>query len=434
MNIATTPVSVDDIRAAWSRGWAAVCYLHPEVSFAATPTITVVDTAGPRAGITLGNTNVTVHANFAKLPTVTRNYVVMLTLIRVALCHAGRSRPFEDVLPAGLRTLVSIAFTEWKLQEQSSLVQLSAPLPWDPRESTAYAAILSEFLARRGTGDYELSSLERALAHFARVYKPGTPTPLGVWSAGGKKTYELDAVIEGLGDFEGECVSDNRSVLERMETEGVSLQPGTMTGVMKLFEVELQAVVAPEPWQHEVMSWRRMVDGHRRGWSTRRPSTAYKAHPTGPITPAFCRLTAPERMRLVIVMDTSGSITGDHGLVDRLMQQLASAAVHTGGRTTLMFVDAAVKEVRDIDFTEVCKHARACALKRVVRNAVVGGGGTDFSPAFEEVKKRRIIPSGLVYLTDLYGTFPQERPSYPVLWVCTQPRRSAPFGKIAVMS
>ena len=51
----------------------------------------------------------------------------------------------------------------------------------------------------------------------------------------------------------------------------------------------------------------------------------------------------------------------------------------------------------------------------------VGGGGTSFVPFFDKVNEQSDwYSSGVcVYLTDGYGTFPQEPPILPVLWVVT---------------
>ena len=57
-----------------------------------------------------------------------------------------------------------------------------------------------------------------------------------------------------------------------------------------------------------------------------------------------------------------------------------------------------------------------------------GGGGTNFCPAFEEVTERGIVPAVLVFFTDGYGTFPDEAPDYPVIWVMTTDV-VAPFGE-----
>jgi len=59
-----------------------------------------------------------------------------------------------------------------------------------------------------------------------------------------------------------------------------------------------------------------------------------------------------------------------------------------------------------------------------------GGGGTDFRPPFEYVRNELSDEiTGLIYFTDLYGTFPDIDPPYPVLWSVYGPcQNKAPFG------
>lgn len=57
-----------------------------------------------------------------------------------------------------------------------------------------------------------------------------------------------------------------------------------------------------------------------------------------------------------------------------------------------------------------------------------GGGGTSFKPPFTFLEKQGIEPRALVYLSDLYGDFPDRPPNYPVLWVCTTDQ-VAPWGE-----
>lgn len=60
---------------------------------------------------------------------------------------------------------------------------------------------------------------------------------------------------------------------------------------------------------------------------------------------------------------------------------------------------------------------------------VRGRGGTSFKPPFKYLSDKKIRPDVLVYLTDLYGDFPDEKPSYPVCWVaCDSGNNTAPFG------
>lgn len=58
-----------------------------------------------------------------------------------------------------------------------------------------------------------------------------------------------------------------------------------------------------------------------------------------------------------------------------------------------------------------------------------GGGGTEFGPCFEWLEAHGIQPQTVVFLTDLYGSFPSSIPPYPVLWASTGSRH-APFGRV----
>ncbi|MGD0446126.1 MAG: VWA-like domain-containing protein [Edaphobacter sp.] len=62
----------------------------------------------------------------------------------------------------------------------------------------------------------------------------------------------------------------------------------------------------------------------------------------------------------------------------------------------------------------------------------VGGGGTEFGPCFEWLEEHSVRPQTLVFLTDLYGSFPDCEPAYPVLWASTGGCR-APFGQVVPM-
>ncbi|ARV63055.1 hypothetical protein BZZ01_15760 [Nostocales cyanobacterium HT-58-2] len=64
----------------------------------------------------------------------------------------------------------------------------------------------------------------------------------------------------------------------------------------------------------------------------------------------------------------------------------------------------------------------------------IGGGGTSFVPFFESVSKQADWHSSCVcvYLTDGYGTFPEQPPAFPVLWVVTPgglDLEAFPFGE-----
>lgn len=126
-------------------------------------------------------------------------------------------------------------------------------------------------------------------------------------------------------------------------------------------------------------------------------------------------LFSQELGTVVIVTDDSGSI-GDKilnafaGEIDDIRQ------LGRPQRTIVISCDAAINHVDDLtmddDFKMECH----------------GGGGTDFRPPFKWVEEQGIEPVCLVYLTDLYGPFPDKPPAYPVLW-CSVNDQKAPWGE-----
>ena len=86
-------------------------------------------------------------------------------------------------------------------------------------------------------------------------------------------------------------------------------------------------------------------------------------------------------------------------------------------RVYVLYFDAVVQKV------EIYEAGQPISL------TPVGGGGTEFAPCFDWVEERGVRPQTMVFLTDLYGSFPSDAPCYPVLWASTG-RRQAPFGEV----
>lgn len=112
---------------------------------------------------------------------------------------------------------------------------------------------------------------------------------------------------------------------------------------------------------------------------------------------------------VVIVIDTSGSID------DPTLKAFASEieAIRDNARparTHVIYCDCSIDHVAEFEVNDL------------FRIETHGGGGTDFRPPFEYVNEHSIRPACLVYLTDLYGSWPDHPPEYPVMWVCTTDR------------
>jgi predicted metal-dependent peptidase len=122
---------------------------------------------------------------------------------------------------------------------------------------------------------------------------------------------------------------------------------------------------------------------------------------------------------VAIAVDCSGSISPRQL---RLFEAEARSILEgqRPERVYVLYFDAAVHKVEIYE-----------AGERIALNPV-GGGGTAFEPCFEWLDERGIRPQTMVFLTDLYGSFPSSAPSYPVLWASTG-RRQAPFGEVIPM-
>jgi predicted metal-dependent peptidase len=92
-------------------------------------------------------------------------------------------------------------------------------------------------------------------------------------------------------------------------------------------------------------------------------------------------------------------------------------------RTYLVGCDAAVASVHEFGDGEEIDWSNT---------EVKGGGGTDFRPPFEWVKKQGLEPDCLIYFTDMMGPFPDEDPGYPVVWCSTTADQEGKpsFGKV----
>lgn len=123
---------------------------------------------------------------------------------------------------------------------------------------------------------------------------------------------------------------------------------------------------------------------------------------------------------LVFAVDTSGSI--DDKALSMFAAEVAGACrTYQPARVRVMFADAEVAADYDDAQDDV-----ETALRKPK-----GGGGTDFRPVFDKLAGDQ--PDGLVYLTDLYGTFPAGASEYPVLWVTDTLETDPPWGEKVTM-
>jgi predicted metal-dependent peptidase len=124
---------------------------------------------------------------------------------------------------------------------------------------------------------------------------------------------------------------------------------------------------------------------------------------------------------VAFVIDTSGSVP--KSALDAVTAELEAYLLQYPTTTLeVLYADARVTD-----------RASYTAADLPLRLTPIGGGGTDFRPALATLAEADEPPACVVYLTDLEGTFPEEPPPMPVIWlVFGQPLTlpSAPFGRV----
>lgn len=175
-----------------------------------------------------------------------------------------------------------------------------------------------------------------------------------------------------------------------------SLQNGSVPGQLRKM---LDDILAPEiPWKEALAQF--MTEKAKDDYSWRRPNPFY-IH-SGVYLPSMDGVGMGE---VVIGLDTSGSVLSALDEFGATIKNIAASVKPS--RVHIVYCDAAVNKV------DVFERGQTLNFE------AVGGGGTDFRPVFDYVAEHNIRPACLLYLTDMYGSFPETAPSYPVVWCST---------------
>lgn len=121
---------------------------------------------------------------------------------------------------------------------------------------------------------------------------------------------------------------------------------------------------------------------------------------------------------IAVAVDCSGSV--DDKELSAYFGELEGIIADVRPRNVvLIWCDAKVQRVDEATTMDDLTHIR--------QEGAPGGGGTSFIPPFAYLAENGIRPDTMVYLTDMYGSFPDNPPAYPVVW-CATSDIQAPFG------
>lgn len=120
--------------------------------------------------------------------------------------------------------------------------------------------------------------------------------------------------------------------------------------------------------------------------------------------------------QLAVVIDTSGSIRQEE--LDTFAAELGAILACDPARLMLVYADAEVNKMATWEPNDGPLELEA-----------VGGGGTDFRPAIDWISQQETELAAAIYLTDGHGDYPEQQPSYPVLWAMTTDV-TPPWGRV----
>jgi predicted metal-dependent peptidase len=208
-------------------------------------------------------------------------------------------------------------------------------------------------------------------------------------------------------DADGEIIENNEQVWkERLARAAIAAKmqgklPSDIAGLV-------EATIEPKlPWRELLRNY--VQDTTKTDYRMMPPSKRY-LH-----IPLYMPSLKGEFLEIAVAVDTSGSISQPE-LETFVSEMQGIADSFENYRIHVYACDAAVHNYTVVESYDEWPKEYG------------GRGGTDFTPVFEDIEKQGLEISVLIYLTDSYGTFPKEAPSYPVLWVINAPNREVPFG------
>lgn len=177
-------------------------------------------------------------------------------------------------------------------------------------------------------------------------------------------------------------------------------------------EALIEGLVNPEvPWQQILERFIDQTSANDYSWA--KPDRRFL--PDDIIIPDLHDETLGE---IVVAVDTSGSIYGSPEILASFETEINALVQRCQpSKLTVLYCDAAITGTEEYGPSDTIKLTPK------------GGGGTDFRPVGDWIRQHNITPRVLIYLTDLYGEFPEGEWPFPTIWVAyDNPTGAAPFG------
>lgn len=271
--------------------------------------------------------------------------------------------------------------------------------------------VYRQLMENGGQGNNEKGEAKGTPQNFGTTFSPDEGTDA---------EEEAKAKAKANGDGQGQGQGEGEQDPEDQVRENVARaaqrarKEGRMPG--ELEDLIRQSLMSKKDWRDEMKLFLGGGEMKTESWS--RPNRRFLHQDT--YLPGRSKFGPGQ---VVLAVDVSGSI--DRSLLEKFL--------------------AEVRKV-NIDLQPDAIHVMTCDTRVPWRESfgpyddvavpgrAITGGGTRFSPVFEEVEKNGWSPKALVYFTDLECSDFGKKPDYPVLWVVWPGGRThAPWGKIVQM-
>jgi len=184
-----------------------------------------------------------------------------------------------------------------------------------------------------------------------------------------------------------------------------AIQAGKMGGSMaRMVDHLLQPRL---PWRMLLSRYMTMVA--RDDYTYMRPSSRRG-------DPAVYPSLRSAQLNIVVALDISGSISNSE--INEFMSEVDSIKAQMRARITLLVCDS------KLDGPWIFEPWDEFTMPKKFK----GGGGTRFNPVIEWAEAQDEAPNLIVYFTDAQGEFPEQEPTFPVVWL-VKGKTPVPWGQ-----
>lgn len=284
------------------------------------------------------------------------------------------------------------------------------PRKWNMAGDYVINPILKDAGFRLGNGWlYDPTYLGMSADHVYTLIPDSPGGESGEWAPDGEGE-GLDQMLPGSADPDEAEAERMEWKMAAVQAAQIAKEQGKLPGSLERFVDQIAGNTVD--WRAHLRRF--VTEVSKNDYSWQRPNRKYMA--LGLYLPTLYSEAMGE---MVVCVDTSGSV--DQPTLAAFAAEISALRdAVLPERVYVIYCDAHVNRVdvfeRDDPF-EI---------------AAVGGGGTDFRPPFEWIKEHGVRPACAIYLTDMYGSFPEQPAPFPMLW-CATSDVIAPWGETVKM-